>query len=253
MDFLINFIITWFVGLLAPILIRYVFVKSALSSRAAIWVAVVNSVFLWILFTVLSILAGSSDPGYGFVWVLVYFVAKAILMSNGAYSETIVKHSSKFEQAEVVIDDHGKHIGELRNSLTHGQVTEMQCLFCGEDIEAIAMKCKHCQSLIDESANKPKKEETVYIDDGVYTGEVRDGVPNGCGKQIWKNGDIYQGVFQNNEFHGWGTYTWRDGERYEGEWKQSMKHGYGVMIYRNGSKHEGEWREDKFISPMLDK
>jgi len=246
MDFIINFLLTWFFGLLAPVLIRYGFVQHALSNKAATWVALINSTSLWLITTFMTIISGIKDPSYGVVWFLVYLVAKAILKANGSYGDLSTEETTDFIMHDEHEDDDNDNLDEFTNSSTPvTQQTEDSCPLCGKTVEA--------SSILDQKSNSQKTEDVLYIDGGVYTGEVIDGIPNGYGKQTWKSGDMYQGAFKNNEFHGWGTYTWHDGERYEGEWKHSKRHGRGVMLYLNGSKHEGQWCEDKFISPLPNK
>ena len=60
------------------------------------------------------------------------------------------------------------------------------------------------------SPNKPKSNyvENYQINDyAVYTGDIVNGIPNGKGTQIWK-----------------------DGAKYEGEWKNGKANGYGMKV-----------------------
>lgn len=43
--------------------------------------------------------------------------------------------------------------------------------------------------------------ETITMDDGngnTYTGEVKDGLPNGQGQYIFANGDVYKGKWKKD-------------------------------------------------------
>ena len=65
-------------------------------------------------------------------------------------------------------------------------------------------------------------EITIDWEEGTYTGEVSNGVPNGQG-----------------------TYTYLDGNKYVGEWKDGNFHGQGTETYPDGSKYVGEFKDGK--------
>lgn len=88
--------------------------------------------------------------------------------------------------------------------------------------------------------------ETITMDNGnVYTGEVKDGLPNGQGKYIFANGDVYEGWLKDDERNGQGKYIFANGAVYEGEWKDGEANGQGTMKYASGAVYEGEWKDDK--------
>lgn len=118
-----------------------------------------------------------------------------------------------------------------------------------------------------ETFKKGRGRTVVEIKDNdfKYTGEVLEGLKDGFGKQVWKNGDYYEGEWKESKQHGWGRnvwddgsvfvgtfkrdnkdgvgeYTWDDGTRYLGEWKDNMMHGYGKYTWPDGRAYEGEWR-----------
>lgn len=81
----VSFIITWGVGLTPPLLIRYVFLRRAMSKKAASWVAAGFSAFFWMAFLVINSALGEK-PGTGAVWIIMFLVARWI-MSRGYVSE----------------------------------------------------------------------------------------------------------------------------------------------------------------------
>ena len=83
---------------------------------------------------------------------------------------------------------------------------------------------------------------TDYDDgDGIYTGYLDFGVPQGFGTKVWNDGRSYEGDWDYGTFHGEGTYTWADGTTYTGSWNQGQQHGIGTMVWADGSVYEGEW------------
>ncbi len=154
----------------------------------------------------------------------------------------------------------GKYIGEVCNGKRHGQGVYQKSdgnIIKGlwnnnQFVKTTAIEMPWEQYLKADYALQSNEITSngvlnINLDDGVYTGQVKDGQPHGQGKQTWSNGDEYKGSFRVNEFHGWGTYTWSDGEKYEGEWEDGLRHGKGTMHYENGSIEDGFWREDKYI------
>eukprot|EP00958_Prasinococcus_capsulatus_P004817 scaffold443_cov527-Prasinococcus_capsulatus_cf.AAC.5 len=48
---------------------------------------------------------------------------------------------------------------------------------------------------------------------------LKDGVSEGLGRYIWKDGNQYNGQWMAGCMEGKGTFVWACGERYDGEWK----------------------------------
>ena len=122
---------------------------------------------------------------------------------------------------------------------------------------------------------------TISIDYGIYTGIIKDGLPHGRGKLIYKliytglwNGAIYEGDFKNGEsdgkdiyFHkngniyeedlkkdkatGKGLFYYNDGKRYEGDFKKDASHGKGVFYYINGDRMMGNYYKDKPVGKFV--
>jgi len=73
-NFLLSFLLTWVIGLLPPLLIRYVFLRKPLSSNSAY---VISAIFLF-LNLLLFISLGSTNKSHG-VLVLIAFISYYIL------------------------------------------------------------------------------------------------------------------------------------------------------------------------------
>lgn len=82
---------------------------------------------------------------------------------------------------------------------------------------------------------------TRRISDGVYTGDMLDGVPHGNGEMLWDSGNRYVGGWVHGRLEGYGTHTWADGSFYIGNWADGDQHGFGKMAYSDGKIYEGNW------------
>jgi Leucine-rich repeat (LRR) protein len=87
---------------------------------------------------------------------------------------------------------------------------------------------------------------------GTYSGEWKDGMPNGRGTLIFDSQYSamgypvkYTGDWVNGAKHGQGTATWRSGNSYTGSFKNNKKDGQGIMTNSDGSVyHDGDWKND---------
>jgi len=134
----------------------------------------------------------------------------------------------------------------------------------------------------DFSVSKGVFSETELIskrDSYVYSGEFKDGKPNGRGSLYLLNGDMYFGNFKNGFPHGEGAYLWllgeethsfrgtfkdghiQDGEAelvsddmvYQGYFKNAKFHGKGILSLKFDSKgkkktiYEGLWENNHLV------
>lgn len=71
----------------------------------------------------------------------------------------------------------------------------------------------------------------VELSTGVtYTGQVKDGIANGWGKVITKQGDYVEGFFVDGALDGFCRQLSRKGRYYEGGIKDGLKHGKGHLV-----------------------
>ncbi|CAG9573134.1 hypothetical protein LMJF_20_0580 [Leishmania major strain Friedlin] len=107
-----------------------------------------------------------------------------------------------------------------------------------------------------------------YNNGNVYTGEWRDGAPDGFGEKRYRNGDVYrgnwrqgkrsgrgvylfvqgdtyEGMYADDKPEGQGTYATLKGDRYTGQWKAGQRHGTGRETLANGQVFVGNWRYGK--------
>jgi len=76
-----------------------------------------------------------------------------------------------------------------------------------------------------------------------YTGEVKDGKPNGMGVAKYKSGNVvrYVGSFVNGMYSGRGTMFFDNGVFLSGEWKNGKLSGKGANLTENGSLYIGDF------------
>jgi hypothetical protein len=71
---------------------------------------------------------------------------------------------------------------------------------------------------------------------GKYNGKCRGGKAYGRGKAVGI--DTYDGEFIDGVLNGQGTYVWRNGDRYIGQFREGKPYGRGVMKYAGGGEEE---------------
>ncbi len=79
------------------------------------------------------------------------------------------------------------------------------------------------------SDKKSWKTARISDQDTVYTGEVKDGVPNGLGTLIYPNGTKYVGEVRNGFSNGQGTYYYGNGAKYVGGTEDSETHAQDTL------------------------
>lgn len=91
--------------------------------------------------------------------------------------------------------------------------------------------------------------EEVSFSDGNYTGELKDGEPNGIGIMEYGNGNTFMGMWSEGKtLYGYYYYS-NDGAQVFGPldcsyYSGSIRDGYGVFIMGYGSAYLGEYRND---------
>ena len=83
------------------------------------------------------------------------------------------------------------------------------------------------------------------ISNGLYGGQLIDGIANGIGEAIFDNGHKYHGNFMHGVMHGKGRLEFKDGVKYEGEFAKGVMHGHGVFTYANGDVFSGSFAKGK--------
>ena len=79
---------------------------------------------------------------------------------------------------------------------------------------------------------------TIMTEDGEYTGEVKNNIPNGRGKLFYKGyleGDLYEGEFTQDCREGKGIFYFHDGDRMMGDYHRDKPVGKHVILQKNGN------------------
>jgi MORN repeat len=83
---------------------------------------------------------------------------------------------------------------------------------------------------------------------GTYEGGCKNEKADGTGTATGQ--DSYTGEFKNGYPEGKGKYTWKNGDWFEGEWKKGIREGTGTMHYAEKNPADtltGFWKKDKYI------
>lgn len=84
---------------------------------------------------------------------------------------------------------------------------------------------------------------------GTYLGDCKGGKANGKGES--KGKDTYSGDFKNGLPDGQGKYLFSNGDFYDGAWEKGKKEGQGSFSYKRPGKTDslvvGYWKKDKYF------
>lgn len=81
---------------------------------------------------------------------------------------------------------------------------------------------------------------------GVYTGEYKNGRPEGRISIDFANGGTFTGFWKDGKFYGPGKAVANDGTMYEGEYREGKFNGPGTLSMLGGAKYVGEFKNGKF-------
>lgn len=85
----------------------------------------------------------------------------------------------------------------------------------------------------------------MWKDGSKYEGYWREDMANGRGRLIHADGDYYEGFWLNDKACGQGTYNHMDGARYIGEWLDDKQHGMGIETWPDNACFEGIYQNGK--------
>lgn len=84
-----------------------------------------------------------------------------------------------------------------------------------------------------------KELKPILFKDGIYTGQVKNGTPNGKGRYSYNNGETYDGQFVNGVKEGNGSLKLENGICLTGEFHDGQLNGKVKIYYSNDTYYEG--------------
>ena len=154
--------------------------------------------------------------------------------------------SEKDQNIFTVIYENGdKYVGLLKNGLKNGK-GELT-LSNGEKYTGVFENDKK-QGVMKVTTstngkNKGKETSVIFKDDEIIAKNSEDfAVELNIGP-----GGVYTGDIKNGKPQGKGTSVYPNGDRYEGEWVKGVRQGKGTYICPDGTKYTGKWSNDKLI------
>lgn len=97
-----------------------------------------------------------------------------------------------------------------------------------------------------ERSNVPASQtfgKRVRFLNGEYTGQLKDGLRHGLGKETANDGSSYTGEWSNNQRHGFGTLVNALTNSFSGRFKAGQMHEGGVVKTASGDSYDVEYNE----------
>jgi len=101
----------------------------------------------------------------------------------------------------------------------------------------------------DHPRTAPGAPRSAAFENGVYTGPLVDGKPEGKGLFQYNDSSRYEGEFRNGSMEGYGSLSWPDGRIMEGNFREGLLEGEGFCVWADGSRYDGEFRNGKMHGP----
>ncbi len=79
-----------------------------------------------------------------------------------------------------------------------------------------------------------------------YAGNFTNGLYNGKGALLFKDGSFLSGTWKNGKLNGEGSYLNKDGDLYVGSFNDGKKDGHGVLFYKDNGFLLGEFGDDTY-------
>ena len=115
-------------------------------------------------------------------------------------------------------------------------------------VDGLEQNCKNLAGkLLNINTETGALKGELTLSYGRYVGEYVNGRPHGQGIIYYSQSDrrkLYEGNWVNGIMEGKGTMVWRDGTKYVGSWLSNQRYGFGTQYYTDGSIYEGNWIND---------
>ena len=92
----------------------------------------------------------------------------------------------------------------------------------------------------------------VWRDGSFYNGQWSLDLKQGKGRLVTSRGDVYEGDFAQGKREGTGKLTMANNKAvYSGGWMEGKMHGTGIMTFGNGGKYVGSFEDGKMSGPGI--
>ena len=81
----------------------------------------------------------------------------------------------------------------------------------------------------------------IFLNEGIYYGEIKNNKINGKGKMNYSNGDFFDGNWVDKKKVGNGIFIYKDGCKYIGQFSNDKFNGDGEFIWINGFNYKGNF------------
>ena len=136
-----------------------------------------------------------------------------------------------------------------------------------EKLGPINYEYKSIDEALLSSSSEFLKKELNSESNSEYTGQAKQGQPNGWGTMTFQSGKIKEGIWQHGKFsygktifpsgnvheghylddkrHGEGLFTYSSGCVYKGSYEKDYRNGIGTFLWEDGESYVGSWMKDK--------
>ncbi len=204
--------------------------------------------FLFLMITLADMgseVSGQGNMGFGFSYQFRYgfnFIILFILAIIGYNAYFLYK-----KPPESLTESDPKIITSPPTNIQEQPREELKDI--GQDQEKIQKD--EINSFFNENMSTEEVEEyikhvTIPWFGGNYTGQVKDGKPDGQGKIIIPEKAEYAGEWKDGKPDGFGNMKYAGGATYVGEFASGTRHGQGTYTYSDGRELKGEWENGKY-------
>lgn len=82
-----------------------------------------------------------------------------------------------------------------------------------------------------------------YSTGEIYSGQLKNKIPNGNGKMEFKDKAVYEGDWETGQMEGYGIYTYPDQNVFSGKFQKNKREGFGKFSIGHYSI-QGKWGKD---------
>ena len=147
-------------------------------------------------------------------------------------NRNIRSHTKNFKLFFNMLDQHGNG---FINFCIEQQAPDLENHSPSDDIATLVTTLSNKNEVVE------RLEERLGVYQGPYGPDLYWSFLPILGPYQYSNGAVFTGQFKNGIRWGEGRQIWEDGSTYEGQWENDKLNGYGRLITCRGDVYEGEW------------